>query len=95
MITVPFCFCVGLVPDAAGKPVAPERMTLAVGSTRSGIGSPVRAPGYRNFDLAIIKRTHLNETTDIEFRTEVPDRTVIEGQPAVRSRGSGRASRNR
>ena len=33
--------------------------------------NPVRAPGYRNFDLAIIKRTGITETTNIEFRTEI------------------------
>ena len=33
--------------------------------------NPVRAPGYRNFDLAIIKRTNITETTNIEFRTEI------------------------
>jgi len=33
--------------------------------------NPVRAPHYRNIDLAIIKRTNLTETTNLEFRTEV------------------------
>lgn len=33
--------------------------------------NPVRGPGYRNLDLAIIKRTNISETTNIEFRTEI------------------------
>jgi hypothetical protein len=33
--------------------------------------NPVRGPGYRNFDLAIIKRTFITETTNVEFRTEI------------------------
>jgi len=33
--------------------------------------NPVHGPGYRNFDLAIIKRTNLTEKTNIEFRTEI------------------------
>lgn len=33
--------------------------------------NPVRSPGYRNFDLVILKRTNLNETANIEFRTEI------------------------
>ena len=33
--------------------------------------NPVRGPDYRNFDLAIIKRTALTETTNIEFRAEI------------------------
>lgn len=33
--------------------------------------NPVRGPSYRNFDLAIIKRTNLTETTNAEFRTEI------------------------
>ncbi len=33
--------------------------------------NPVRGPNYRNFDLAIIKRTDITETTNIEFRTEI------------------------
>jgi hypothetical protein len=32
--------------------------------------NPVRGPGYRNMDLALIKQTRLRETTNIEFRTE-------------------------
>jgi hypothetical protein len=31
----------------------------------------VRGPGYKNFDLAIIKHTNLSEKTDIEFRAEI------------------------
>ncbi len=33
--------------------------------------NPVRGPGYRNFDLAIIKRIRLSEQANIEFRTEI------------------------
>jgi Carboxypeptidase regulatory-like domain/TonB dependent receptor len=33
--------------------------------------NPVRAPRYRNIDVAIIKRTSLTETTNLEFRTEI------------------------
>ncbi|MEP6924243.1 MAG: carboxypeptidase regulatory-like domain-containing protein, partial [Pyrinomonadaceae bacterium] len=33
--------------------------------------NPVRGPGYRNLDLAIIKRTNLNERANLEFRTEI------------------------
>ncbi len=33
--------------------------------------NPVRGPNYRNFDLAIIKRTDLSETTNVEFRAEI------------------------
>lgn len=33
--------------------------------------NPVRGPGYRNFDLAIIKRTPIREAMSVEFRGEV------------------------
>jgi hypothetical protein len=33
--------------------------------------NPVRAPGYQNFDLVILKRTNLTETINAEFRTEI------------------------
>lgn len=33
--------------------------------------NPVRAPHYRNVDLAIIKRTNLTENINAEFRTEI------------------------
>ncbi|HKS27656.1 MAG TPA: carboxypeptidase regulatory-like domain-containing protein [Pyrinomonadaceae bacterium] len=33
--------------------------------------NPVRGPGYRNADLAFIKRTYFTETVNLEFRTEV------------------------
>ncbi len=33
--------------------------------------NPVRGPGYRNIDLAFIKRTNLTEKTNLEFRTEI------------------------
>lgn len=33
--------------------------------------NPVRGPGYRNIDFALIKRTNLTETTNLEFRTEI------------------------
>ena len=32
--------------------------------------NPVRGPGYRNFDLALIKRTSFGESWNIEFRAE-------------------------
>ena len=47
--------------------------------------NPVRGPGYHNFDLVILKRTNLTETTDIEFRTEIFNLTNTPplGNPAV------------
>ena len=33
--------------------------------------NPVRGPGYRNLDLAVIKRTSLTERANIEFRAEI------------------------
>ena len=33
--------------------------------------NPVRGPGYGNIDFALIKRTNITETTNLEFRTEV------------------------
>ena len=32
--------------------------------------NPVRGPHYRNFDLALIKRTAITETVNLEFRAE-------------------------
>ena len=37
--------------------------------------NPVRGPGYRNLDLAILKRTFLTETINLEFRTEIYNTT--------------------
>ncbi len=47
--------------------------------------NPVRGPGYKNFDLAIIKRTSLTERVNIEFRTEIFNLTNTPplGNPAV------------
>lgn len=33
--------------------------------------NPVRGPGYRNTDIALIKRTYFGEVKNLEFRTEV------------------------
>jgi hypothetical protein len=33
--------------------------------------NPVRGPGYRNADLALIKHFYFTETANLEFRTEV------------------------
>ena len=33
--------------------------------------NPVRGPGFRNLDLAIIKRTQITERANLEFRTEI------------------------
>ena len=33
--------------------------------------NPVRGPGYRNADVALIKRFYFTENTNLEFRTEV------------------------
>lgn len=51
--------------DVSAFAVAPQ---FAIGNASR---NPVRGPGYRNFDLAIIKRTNLTEITNIEFRTEI------------------------
>jgi len=51
--------------DVSAFTVAPQ---FTIGNASR---NPVRGPGYRNFDLAIIKRTDLTETTNIEFRTEI------------------------
>lgn len=47
--------------------------------------NPVRGPDYHNFDLVILKRTNLTETTDVEFRTEIFNLTNTPplGNPAV------------
>jgi hypothetical protein len=50
--------------DTAAFTVAPQ---FSIGNSSR---NPVRGPGYKNFDLAIIKRTNLTETANIEFRTE-------------------------
>ncbi len=51
--------------DVSAFAVAPQ---FTIGNASR---NPVRGPGYRNFDLAIIKRTNLTETTNLEFRTEI------------------------
>jgi hypothetical protein len=51
--------------DTGAFTVAPQ-FTLGNSSR-----NPVRGPGYRNGDLAIIKRTRVTETVSIEFRTEI------------------------
>ena len=51
--------------DVAAFTIAPQ---FTIGNASR---NPVRAPGYRNFDLAIIKRTNITETTNVEFRTEI------------------------
>jgi hypothetical protein len=51
--------------DTSAFAVAPQ-FTLGTASR-----NPVRGPGYRNADLAFIKRTSLRENMNIEFRTEV------------------------
>ncbi|MBC7798555.1 MAG: TonB-dependent receptor [Pyrinomonadaceae bacterium] len=33
--------------------------------------NPIRAPHYRNFDFAVIKRTNFNERINVEFRAEI------------------------
>lgn len=45
--------------------VAPQ-FTLGTSSR-----NPVRGPGYRNFDLVILKRTEITEAANVEFRTEI------------------------
>lgn len=51
--------------DVSAFQIAPQ-FTLGNASR-----NPVRVPGYRNLDLAILKRTNLTETTNIEFRAEI------------------------
>ena len=51
--------------DVSAFQIAPQ-FTLGTSSR-----NPVRGPHYRNFDLAIIKRTNLTETINVEFRTEI------------------------
>ncbi|CAA9414107.1 MAG: Oar protein [uncultured Pyrinomonadaceae bacterium] len=71
-------------PNLVGNPTLPpaERTTAAWFNTAAfqlapqfTIGSssrnPVRGPGYRNLDLAIIKRTDLTEGMNVEFRVEI------------------------
>lgn len=71
-------------PNIVGNPSLPEseRTTAQYFNTSAfaiarqfSIGSssrnPVRGPAYRNFDLAIIKRTPIRETLNLEFRGEI------------------------
>lgn len=51
--------------DTAAFTTAPQ-FTIGTSSR-----NPVRAPHYRNIDLAIIKRTRITENTNLEFRTEI------------------------
>ena len=53
--------------------------------------NPVRGPGYRNFDLAILKRTFLTETINLEFRAEIFNLTNTPplGSPNVVFNSSG------
>jgi hypothetical protein len=51
--------------DIAAFTTAPQ---FTIGSSSR---NPVRAPHYRNIDIAFIKRTNLTETTNLEFRTEI------------------------
>lgn len=51
--------------DTSAFAVAPQ-FTLGNSSR-----NPVRGPGYRNADVAFIKRTYFGETRNLEFRTEV------------------------
>lgn len=51
--------------DVSAFTVAPQ-FTLGTASR-----NPVRGPGYRNTDLALIKRTPLREQMNVEFRAEV------------------------
>jgi hypothetical protein len=37
--------------------------------------NPVRGPAYRDLDLALVKRTHIAEKADLEFRAEIFDIT--------------------
>ena len=50
--------------NTAAFAVAPQ---FTLGSSSR---NPVRGPGYRNADLALIKRTHIAERFNLEFRTE-------------------------
>ncbi|MGH9801691.1 MAG: carboxypeptidase regulatory-like domain-containing protein, partial [Blastocatellia bacterium] len=45
--------------------------TAAQFTLGSSSRNPVRGPGYRNFDLAVIKRLPLREKLNLEFRGEV------------------------
>ncbi|MGE0885085.1 MAG: TonB-dependent receptor [Blastocatellales bacterium] len=71
-------------PNLIGQPDLPEfeRTTARYFNTSafamapqfvlgSSSRNPVRGPAYRNFDLAIIKRTPLRETVNLEFRGEI------------------------
>jgi hypothetical protein len=51
--------------DASAFGVAPQ-FTLGNASR-----NPIRGPGYRNGDIAFIKRTYFGEVANFEFRTEI------------------------
>ena len=51
--------------DTSAFAVAPQ-FTLGTSSR-----NPVRGPGYRTADLAVIKRTYFSESGNVEFRTEI------------------------
>jgi hypothetical protein len=51
--------------NTAAFAVAPQ---FTLGSSSR---NPVRGPGYRNADLAFIKRTYFTEMLNLEFRAEV------------------------
>ena len=53
--------------------------------------NPVRGPGYRNLDLAVIKRTNLTERANLEFRAEIFNLTNTPplGNPNVVQAASG------
>ncbi|MBO0863200.1 MAG: TonB-dependent receptor, partial [Chloracidobacterium sp.] len=51
--------------DTSAFTVAPQ-FTLGDASR-----NPVRGPGYRNADIAFIKRTYIGEVVNFEFRTEI------------------------
>ncbi len=51
--------------DIAAFTTAPQ-FTIGTASR-----NPVRAPNYRNIDLALIKRTNITETVKAEFRAEI------------------------
>lgn len=50
--------------NTAAFTVAPQ-FTLGTSSR-----NPVRGPGYHDVDLALLKRTNLNERVDLQFRAE-------------------------
>ena len=51
--------------DTSAFTVAPQ---FTIGNSSR---NPVRGPAYRNADFAVIKRTQVSETVNVEFRTEV------------------------